>query len=475
MSRVSDLLSLVRFRAFDVTTEGGRSRERYRRAGFTAAAAFAAKLVGVVTILVIVPITLGYLGSERYGLWMTISSVSLMLGFADLGIGNGVLNVAADAYGQNDRKLGREAASSGFFLLSLVCVALLVVFAVVYTFVPWADVYNVTSADAMSEAGPATAVFFLVWALNIPLDVVQRVQLGYQKGFVNYAWQAAGSCFALAGAVLAISTEAGLPWLVLALTGGPLLAVALNGVVEFGWVRPWLRPAWSFVSRAAAGRILRLGVWFFAIQFAITVGYASNYFVIAQVLGSSEVTQYAVPARLFAFIGVLVAMLIAPLWPAYGEAMTRGDLGWIKRTLVRTLALTLVLTLVPAVILVLLGRPLIHLWVGDAVDPSYWLLTGLAAWAVLSGLGATVAVFLNGASVLRFQAVCAILMSVAALILEIVFAHRWGVAGVPWALVIAYTVFSAIPIIIYVPLLLKRLSAERAGRPPAAPEDRQPL
>ena len=94
---------------------------------------------------------------------------------------------------------------------------------------------------------------------------------------------------------------------------------------------------------------------------------------------------------------------------------------------------------------------------------------------VLSGLGATVAVFLNGASVLRFQAVCAILMSVAALVLEIVFARRWGVAGVPWALVIAYTVFSAIPIIIYVPLLLKRLSAERAGRPPAAPEDRQPL
>ena len=255
MSRVSDLLSLVRFRAFDVTTEGGRSRERYRRAGFTAAAAFAAKLVGVVTILVTVPITLGYLGSERYGLWMTISSVSLMLGFADLGIGNGVLNVAADAYGRDDRKLGREAASSGFFLLSLVCVAL-------WSCLRWStpscrglDVYNVTSADAMSEAGPATAVFFLVWALNIPLDVVQRVQLGYQKGFVNYAWQAAGSCFALAGAVLAISTEAGLPWLVLALTGGPLLAVALNGVVEFGWVRPWLRPAWSFVSPAAAGRI----------------------------------------------------------------------------------------------------------------------------------------------------------------------------------------------------------------------------
>ena len=279
MDRVAKLLSLVRVRAFDTNSEGGRSRERYRRAGFTAAAAFAAKIVGVAAAFVTVPLTLNYLGSERYGLWMTISSVSLMLGFADLGIGNGVLNAVADAHGRDDRRLGREAVSSGFFLLSLISVALVAVFAVVYTFVPWARVYNVTSADAIREAGPATAVFFLVWALNIPLGVVQRVQLGYQKGFVNYAWQAAGSLFALVGAVLAIVSEAGLPWLVLALTGGPLLAVALNGAVEFGWVRPWLRPAWSHVTHAVAGRILRLGVWFFIIQLCGGSGSLGHEFV----------------------------------------------------------------------------------------------------------------------------------------------------------------------------------------------------
>jgi len=171
-------------------------------------------------MLVVVPLTLGYLGSERYGLWMTISSVSLMLAFADFGIGNGVLNVTADAYGSDNRKLGREAASSGFFLLSLIAVVLIAVFAVSYTFLPWPRIFNVTSADAVREAGPATAVFVLVWALNLPLDVVQRIQLGYQRGFINYAWQAAGSCLALIGAVAAIKTSAGLPWLVLALTGG---------------------------------------------------------------------------------------------------------------------------------------------------------------------------------------------------------------------------------------------------------------
>jgi O-antigen/teichoic acid export membrane protein len=458
VSRVAGILSIVRLEAGDVATTGGRSHERFRRAGLTAAAALTAKMVGVVAMLITVPLTLNYLGSERFGLWMTISSISLLLAFSDLGIGNGVLNVTADAYGRDDRRLGREAASSGFFLLSVIAVGLVAVFAISYTFLPWARIFNVTSAEAMSEAGPATAVFILVWALNVPLDVVQRVQLGYQRGFINYAWQAAGSCFGLAGAVAAVKTSAGLPWLVLALIGGPLLAVALNGVVEFGWARPWLRPAWSAVSRVAVKRILHLGVWFFVIQLAVALGFASANLVIAQVLGSSEVTQYAVPARLFALIGVLVSLVFAPLWPAYGEALARGDTDWVTVTLVRSLGLTFVLVLVPSAVLIVFGRPIIHFWVGDDVQPSPWLLAGLGVWTLVSSLGATVSVFLNGVSVLRFQAVCAILMATTALGLEVAFARLWGVSGVPWAVVLAYVVFSAIPMAVYVPRLMRRLT-----------------
>jgi O-antigen/teichoic acid export membrane protein len=457
VSRAGELLSLIRLRSFEVDTEGGRSRERYRRAGWTAVAAVAAKLVSVAAVLVTVPLTLGYLGSEQYGMWMTISSIALMLAFADLGIGNGVLNLIADAHGREDREMAKEAVSSGLFLLSLVGVACVAVFALVYTFVPWARVYNVTSAAAMAEAGPATAVFVVVLAINIPLGVFQRIQLGYQRGFVNYAWQAAGSVFALGGAIVAVEMQASLPWLVLALTGGPLLAVALNGAVELGWVRPWLRPAWGFVQRAVARRIFGLGLWFFLIQLGMTVGYATDYFVIAQVLGSAQVTQYAVPARLFSFIGVIVAMLVAPLWPAYGEAMAKGDVRWVRRTLARTLWVTLVLTAVPAAVLVVFGPQIVHLWVGDTVTPSYTLLAGMALFSLLSGIGATIAIFLNGASLLRVQAVCTIVMSVVALGLKILFAEKWGVEGVPWAMVLAYGLFVAVPFAWYVPRVVRRL------------------
>ena len=259
MTKLGRMVSLLRRRPFDTSTEQGRSDERYRRAAFTSIFAFSAKVVSVVTTLITVPLVLGYLGADSYGLWLTLSSIALMLGFADLGIGNGVLNLVSEAHGRDDRLMARRAVSSGFFMLSLVGLVLLLGFVVIYRYVPWARVYNVTTPSAMSEAAPATLVFVIVWALSIPVGIVERVQLGYQRGYVNYAWQAVGSLLALGGAYLAIRADAGTPGLVLVLAGGPLLAGILNSVTEYGWVCPWLRPAWSFVSRTVLRRIFRLG------------------------------------------------------------------------------------------------------------------------------------------------------------------------------------------------------------------------
>ena len=79
-------LSLIRLKPYDVSTPGGRAQERHRRIALTALASAAARGIGVATSLISVPLTLHYLGVERYGLWMTISSVIAMLGFADLGL-----------------------------------------------------------------------------------------------------------------------------------------------------------------------------------------------------------------------------------------------------------------------------------------------------------------------------------------------------------------------------------------------------
>lgn len=55
------------------------------------------KTVGVFVSLFIVPITLGYLSEEEYGIWLTLSSMLAWIVFFDIGLTNGLRNKLTEA------------------------------------------------------------------------------------------------------------------------------------------------------------------------------------------------------------------------------------------------------------------------------------------------------------------------------------------------------------------------------------------
>ena len=172
------------------------------------------------------------------------------MGFADLGMGNGLLNNIAAAHGRDDPAAARRYVSSAFFILGGIALALALSFAVTYPFVDWARIFNVKSPLARSEAGVTAAVFVGFLCLNMPLDTVQRVQQGYQEGFISSLWSIAGSVLSLVALFAVILAKGGLPWLVVAMSGGPALALALNWASVFLGSRRWLLPRLALCARS---------------------------------------------------------------------------------------------------------------------------------------------------------------------------------------------------------------------------------
>jgi len=60
------------------------------------------KVIGLCSSLLIVPITLEYLSSEVYGIWLTMSSVLYWFAFFDVGLGNGMRNYLTGAISVKD-------------------------------------------------------------------------------------------------------------------------------------------------------------------------------------------------------------------------------------------------------------------------------------------------------------------------------------------------------------------------------------
>jgi O-antigen/teichoic acid export membrane protein len=442
---------------------GQRGAGRNRRAAITGGTAVLARAVQVSTSLVTIPLAVHYLGNERFGLWMTISSVLAMANFADFGVGNGVLNTVADAFGKNDFDRIRGAISSGFAVLSTVGLLLLALFGSTFAWVSWADVFRVTSTQARAEAAPALMIFALCFALNIPLDLVQRVQLGLQQGFRMNLWQVCGSLAGLAGVIIGIRMHASLPLLVAALAGAPVAATALNMFHFFVVSRPDLRPRRRLVSRQAISRIVTLGTLFFVLQLVASVAFSADNFIIARTLGASSVPDYSIPQRMFSLISMMVAMLAAPLWPAYGEAISRGDIPWVRRTLRRSLGLVFGLAAVASTAMLLVAHRLLAWWIGPRISPPFVLLLGLALWTVVECCGNTIAMFLNGAGIVRFQIVVASIFGVTCLALKVYLTGRYGIVAVPWATLITYLSIVMFSCVIYVPRALKGL--HRAPNP----------
>lgn len=426
--------------------EDERARERRRRIVLTAATSMLAKIVSVSTALISVPLTLHYLGTERYGMWMTMSSFISLLSFADLGIGNGLLSAVASANGRDDRTAIRAHVSSAYVVLGSIAVVIACVFAAVYVHVDWYRIFNVTTPTARAEAGPALAVLIGCIVVALPLGVVQRVQMGLQSGFLAGLWQCFASLAGLAAVLVVIRYQAPLPYLVLAFAGAPQLANGLNSLVYFLWLRRDVGPRLRSASLADARSIASTGVLFLVLQIVAAVSYSSDSIIIAQILGASAVAEYSVPEKLFSLIGTVLTMMLAPLWPAYGEALARGDRAWVDRMFRRSLMMSIAVATACSLPLVVFGPWIIGLWVGHAVSPPLILMIGLGIWKVVESAGTPVAVYMNGVGAMRLQAALASATAVVSIVLKITLTYIGGVSGPIWATIISFLTITAIPI-----------------------------
>ena len=417
-------------------------------AGLTSAVALVARAAAVLTSLVTLPLTAHYLGKERFGLWMTISSFMALLAFADLGIGNGLLTTVAAARGSDDVAAIRRAISSALVVLTVLAVLVAAVLAFPVAVVDWAGMFGLQDPLAIAEVRPSLFVFLLAFALAIPLSVVGHSQNGMQMGFIAASWQIAGSIAALAGILAVIHLQGPLTWLLAALLGGPLLASALNTATFFAaGTHPW-RPGLRYLTRAEVANLLRYGSLYFLLQIAVSIAYASDNAILARAQGAQAVGDFAVAAKLFAVATMLVGIALQPLWPAYAEAQARGDARWIRRTVVRS---TLVAALLAAVVsgTVLAGfHDIVALWMQRSVSLPRPLLLGLALWAVVDAVGISIAMCLNGLHVVRLQVVLATAFAVSCFMAKLWLVPRYGAVALPWCTVVPYVTISLLPVLL---------------------------
>jgi O-antigen/teichoic acid export membrane protein len=423
-----------------------------------------ARVIAMLTPLVTVPLTLGYLGQERYGLWQTIVSFGGLLAFTDLGLGNGILTQVSRANGQEDKALAMRIVSSAFFMLLGMAGLFLILFCLCSPFIHWSKVFNTATPLAAAEAGPAMTVFIVCFALNIPMAMVQKVQAAYQQGFNSNLWQSAGNLAALGVVIAVVYGRMSLPMMLVGLSGVPVLFTALNAATYFGRQNPWLRPRRQHFHWHTAKKLLHTGSSFLVISILMCIGMGADNLITAQMLGPNAVAQLSVPVRLTMPLVAVAQMLYMPMWSANGEAIARGEIAWVRQAVAKMTKLTILFTGTGALVVILLGPWAVGLLTRHTLTTNYWLLSGLGAWAILVAAVGPNFMVLNAAHVLRPQILIYTIFLIFSLPAKIWLASRIGIEGIVWAGVVIHFFVVFLPLRILVRHTLASLDA-RNGLP----------
>ena len=67
----------------------------------------ALKGISILISFIMIPITLGYVDAELYGVWLTVASVMTWIHFLDLGFSQGLKNRLTEALAKDDYERGK--------------------------------------------------------------------------------------------------------------------------------------------------------------------------------------------------------------------------------------------------------------------------------------------------------------------------------------------------------------------------------
>lgn len=435
------------------------SQRRYQRIVQSALTALAGKGVGILVSIISVPLTVGYLGAERYGVWITISTLLAWLNLADLGLGSGLTNALASAYGKERPDLAQRYVATAFGLLAAVAVIVGMIIAAVWQWIDWTELFKVQSALTRAEIPPAIAVAIALFLLNLPFSLITKIYNAYQEGAIANVWLALGNVASLVALIVVTRTQGGLVWLVGAYSGSLVLVASLSAIWLFGWHKRWLMPHWAFVHRNAVRELASTGGMFFVVQVAGLLIFQTDNLIIAHYLGASQVTPYSITYRLFSYALLLQSFVLPALWPAFGEALARKDVHWIKRTLRYNLTLSPIIAALSSLPFVLLGKAIILVWAGVEAVPPFTLLVWMGAWGIIYATMNAVGCFLNGVGHLQGQTIYGLATAIANIIITILLVKPYGINGVIAGTVLAYLICAVVPALVETKIVLNRLTA----------------
>ncbi len=399
-------------------------------------------------------LSLEYLNSSTFGIWLTISSVIGWFGFFDVGLANGLRNRLTESLAANDSAKAKMYLSTTYAMLGLLIGGIYLLFCAAYHWIEWGSIFNAPPGLAHD----VTILFFwgfTFFSMRFILGITDVIYAALQRPAYANLFTAISSILTVLLVLYLRSVSSGsLLMLGFGFTCISMLIVPLASTIYlYGFIGAGLFPSIRSVDFSHAPDFLGLGWRFFVLRITFVVLFTSDNMIIAQVLGPEHVTTYNIAYKYFSVILLLYSTLTYPLWAAFTDAYTRGDTVWITGTVQKMERLWMAFAGLTLLMLACSGIAY-RLWVGTLIHVPFYLSSIMAVFVILYTWNSVYNLFVNGAGRIQLQMILSVFAAVVNIPLSILFAKtlHMGNAGVMVA-----TVTCLVPALIATPIQYRKI------------------
>lgn len=356
----------------------------------------------ILTGFLLVPMTLGYVDSGTYGLWIALSSMVTWISFFDIGINNGLKNHLAKALATGEYDKARMFVSTTYALLTLIFIPLMFVLLCISPYVDWFSLLNIHHADNLL---PSVCVIIAYFCINFILSTINIILIADQRpaeaSFRTLVQQVVSLVFIF---ILTKTTQGSLMNLCLALCVSPIIVITLFNVALFRRRYRHIAPRFKSIDFRQAPILMKLGIQFFIIQIAGIIQYQMINFFIIRYYGATDVTSYNIAYKYFNILLMIWWILITPVWVGATDAVACNDFQWIRNILHKYQKLFFAGTAIGLVMLAF-SQLAYSLWVGDKVEISQIQSLTVLLYNLAMMFGNVYVHVLNGCGKLKVQVV----------------------------------------------------------------------
>lgn len=357
--------------------------------------------ISIIISLLYVPLLLNYLTLEKYGIWITLTSILGWFSFFDIGLGNGLRNKLTEALANKDLYLGRKLVSTTYALLTGIFSVILILFHVSNLFLDWNSILN-TQTIENHELYVLTSIVFTFFIIRFIVQIISVVYLADQKPSFSQFITALGNLvsFAVVLVLTKITLQGDLVLLGTIISVIPVVLFVLVSVVAFNGKYKNLRPSFSMIDLKMSNGIINLGAKFFIMQISYIIVFTTSTFFIAQFYGPEEVTVYNIAFRYFQIPVMVFSIIMSPMWSAVTDAYAKSDFFWLKSTL-KKLNFLAALFSAGVILMIFLANWIYKIWVGPDIKIPVGLTVALGLYSIIQLVTSPYSNYINGMGKLK--------------------------------------------------------------------------